>query len=170
MNKKGDIIGSTRETAIFSPWWWLLAAVLISVVAAILLFLNEDDFNGKTEDVVTQSEIVAINLSDEVVGSFESKTFVIVTSSKGEISEESYYKIFAKTEAGGYKMTKLPADQTIIYESGDNPHYEKITTFRQKDVKKWGKVVGTKLDDEAQKVTYKVYVPEGTVKTEYSIN
>lgn len=74
------------------------------------------------------------------------------------INEELYYQYIEELKNGGYQADKVKASITTVYYDNENP---RVDWYRKR--KKW-------LWIEKEEPFYKMYVPEGTISDEFSID
>lgn len=85
----------------------------------------------------------------------------------GSISEKETHKFYYKTPDGGYKNMSVPVESTTIYYTNEHPKIEIVTQY----TRYWKcNVCGEENYEQKVDNLYKIYVPEGTIAEEYSIN
>lgn len=94
--------------------------------------------------------IVAMGDNNQVNGEFYAR--------RGYIEENLYYQYMKKVSDGGYKAGKCKADATTLYYADDNFRVERF-----KKTKKW-------LWLECEAYYNKIYIPEGSITDEYSVD
>lgn len=98
--------------------------------------------------------IVALKDNSEINGKFSGGRYYI----RGYINEKSYYSYMVKLNNGGMVANKVPSDSTIIYEVDEN--------FR---VEWWVKSKNW-LGCKDEVYYWKIYIPKGSIITDYSID
>lgn len=84
----------------------------------------------------------------------------------GSISEKGTYKFYYKTPDGGYRSMTVPVESTTIYYTNEHPKIEIVTQY----TRYWKCNCGQENYEQKVDNLYKIYVPEGTIAEEYSIN
>lgn len=92
---------------------------------------------------------------------------VVDANISGSISEKETYKFYYKTPNGGYKNMSVPVESTTIYYTNEHPKIEIVTQY----TRYWKcNICGRENYEHQVDNLYKIYVPEGTIAEEYSIN
>ena len=124
-----------------------LGALIFGIIGTVNLYKEENhsSVNHGTE------RLLALQDEPGVKGKFY--------AGYGTIESELYY--FYIMDLGSYsKMGKIPANRTFIYETNDNFRVEWI-----KEEYHW-----LIFSDIPQDYTWRLYVPKGTIKTDYMID
>lgn len=77
---------------------------------------------------------------------------------RGNINEDLYYQYMVKLSSGGFVANKVKASNTTLYYDTDNYRVEWYTRS-----KKW-------LYFEIEETANKIYIPEGSITDQYSID
>lgn len=89
----------------------------------------------------------------------------------GSLNSEEYYYYYYKTSSNSYKLNKVEADKCEIIYTDDTPHID--TNVKVADKKASDScltlpfIVKLKTIDNDK---YKIYVPKGTITTDFSID
>lgn len=126
----------------------------IICILSMLLFIASGCMMEKQpwnlpEDPFSTEYIVAMNDSNQTNGRFYAR--------RGYIEENLYYQYMTKV-GSGYKAGKVKADSTILYYTDDDFRVE-----RYKKTRNW-------LWFEQEAYYYKIYIPEGSITDEYSVD
>lgn len=114
--------------------------------------VNRYAYSGTIEGTETASGFLLWYNSDENIS--------------GSISEKGTYKFYYKTPDGGYKSMSVPVESTTIYYTNEHPKIEIVTQY----TRYWKCNCGQENYEQKVDNLYKIYVPEGTIAEEYSIN
>lgn len=133
--------------------------VFVSAIASLIffgIFYNYKMSNVELVEVEDEIyEIIALDFESATGGSF----FI----GSGTIDSKMYYHFFIK-ESEGIKYTKASADEVFIVESIGTPRYVIFSNF----MKNSDDILYTpKRISISKKI---LYVPRGTIKTNYKIN
>ena len=121
----------------------------------------------KSQEVkVTTQDLVAIKDNSSIDGNKNRSIFYVT----GSIKEKAEYTYYYRLEDGGIKQGRINADSTTIYyvEDGKEPYLEITETTPYTDVYKKG--VYLRRDEGQTSITYKLYVPEGSVQNVYEFD
>lgn len=129
----------------------VVAGFLIMVCLCISSFLHEDSmFIEKTQE----TPIIALKDNQNISGHFYLMG--------GYVNEDLYY-YYAKETERGYKTEKVKADLCYIVYTEESPRIEQYTAT---GFKHWW----TYIYAFPNYASYTIYVPSGTVTTEYAID
>ena len=77
---------------------------------------------------------------------------------RGYINEDLWYQYMVDVGGGGYVANKVPSNGTTVYFDNENPRCEWYEVSQEWWIfKQWG-------------TRWKLYVPEGTIGSDYSID
>lgn len=146
----------------FEIWENTLILSFISIVVFACLYIVIGCWCTPTSECVPveswSQKIVSVSLDNDIEGDFCIGT--------GYIKDTLYYYYAYVTSDGGYKIDKVPVNSTTVYYVEDD---FKVVIYDyeypdNKTTRYWG-CAGDKIDRHS----YKMYVPEGTIVEEYSI-
>ena len=89
----------------------------------------------------------------------------------GYVGTEAYYYYYYQTKSGSYKANKIETDKCEIIYTNDTPHIDTIVQVPDEEQTKnwltlsWLLSIRTSFSDK-----YKIYVPEGTITDDFSID
>lgn len=160
-----------EEDELCMPFWGcILVPVVAYLIAAVMYMTNIKEC--ETPDVsITDCPLICAKDSTSITGNMSGGGSVIIWHVQGSVSEKSVYKYYYPLDDGGIKQGTIPAEDTIIYfiKEEERPHIETTVTttydlnYNNKPATRWE---GT----ERTKITYKLYVPEGSVTNEYEFD
>lgn len=158
IESSSDVLGLIFGAPFFGC---IVGGLLFLVVASV-----KTSHIAKTEEVVMHSNpIVALETSDQTEGEYSFAFFV----GSGYIGETKYYAYYKQLQDGDIIFEKVRADQTRINFS-DEPKivvYGKTYNYEEVKDNKWFSEEQRRSIDETKTV---IYVPEGTMKSNYKIN
>lgn len=105
---------------------------------------------------VKHIEIVSMQDNSNITGSF----FL----GCGSVNSEMMYSFYKKVD-DGFKFDTIPVDRATIKYTNDKPHIDVISSKLKKD--SWGNYFSLNI---VQKEKYIIYVPEGTIKMNYTLD
>lgn len=135
----------------------LVAMVTFGVIIIVSLII---DHNANKELVITDNKtIYAINDNSSIKG----QSFLF----SGYVKEELVYRMFVE-ENGGKKVDEIKSSNAIVYEEDENldRHIDTYEYTYTNNFIKWLLGKYTWWDDK----TYKIYIPKGSITTEYNID
>lgn len=126
----------------------------IFVISALFLIFGYVHIDNKEwtypEKPNATEHILSLNDNNLVQG----KTYI----HQGYIKEDLYYQYIVDVGKGGYKANKVPAKDTTLYYSKNNFRVE------------WYKKRKSWLWFEQEAPYYKIYIPNGSIETDYSVD
>lgn len=138
-----------------------------SIAFVVTSIMYNNNFRKcETPDIsITRNTIVCAKDNSSVTGN----VFGNILYVHGSISEQSMYKYYYLIEDGGIKQGSIPANSTTIYfvKPGEKAYLETIVTTEY-----WLNNNNTPATRcrESSNITYKLYVPEGSVTDVYEFN
>lgn len=144
----------------------VLTALLINIVCVVTIISSfKYTIDIKLSDEVKSSQSI-VNFKDnrDLQGGF----FI----GCGEVNTEQYYYYYYKTDKGSYKASKIKADDCEIIYTNDTPHIDTIVQVPDEEQTKnwltlsWMLSIRTSFSSDK----YKIYVPEGTITDDFSID
>ena len=140
---------------------FLLIIVCISTIILSVKYTNEIKLS---DEVKSSQNIVNIKDNRDTEGGF----FI----GCGEINAKQYYYYYYKTDSDSYKVNKINVDDCeIIYTKG-TPHIDTIVkTADEKSTENWLTLtpnLSLRISTAGEK--YKIYIPEGSITTDFSID
>lgn len=127
----------------------MIILILNTIVFSFVFDLNET--SAVSETPYTIEQIVAIKDNSQIEGKIYLR--------RGYISETMYYNYLAETSDGGYVSERVATSNAILYIDNDNPRVEWYSNTQT-----WW------VFYRESKPTCKIYVPDGTIANDYSIN
>lgn len=131
----------------------IIALIVLFVVAMMIssvLYQHNDDFN---EEFSHSFSIYAL----------EDNTAYILSRYSSE-SRERYH--FLRKMNGGYKSGYIPASESYIYETSEQP---RIEVYHKKVDKEWVNKIHGYLSDGFEQ-TYRIYVPDNSIKYDFNVD
>lgn len=125
----------------------LVISYLMLLIGTIIL--NTQDWIYDKEPWYTE-KIVSMSDTNMLSGRFYLR--------RGYLDEELYYQYMEELKNGGYQADKVKASITTIYYDNENP---RVDWYKKR--KKW-------LWFETDEPFYKMYVPEGTIADDFTID
>lgn len=90
----------------------------------------------------------------------------------GEVNTEQYYYYYYKTDKGSYKASKIKADDCEIIYTKDTPHIDTIVKSADEKATEnpltFEPLLSLRISGTGEK--YKIYVPEGSITTDFSVD
>ena len=141
-------------------------AFIIAAIIGILVDTRNFEEEKSQEVKVTTLNLVAAKDNYRINGNMQRSIFYVT----GSISEKAEYTFYYQLEGGGIKQGRINADSTTIYyvEDCEEPHLEIIETTPYKAVYYKGEHY-SRLNGVTS-ITYKLYVPEGSVQNVYEFD
>ncbi len=140
---------------------FLLIIVCISTIILSVKYTNEIKLS---DEVKSSQNIVNIKDNRDTEGGF----FI----GCGEINAKQYYYYYYKTDSDSYKVNKINVDDCeIIYTKG-TPHIDTIVKTADKKATEnlltLTPNLSLRISTAGEK--YKIYIPEGSITTDFSID
>lgn len=134
-----------------------MMSIILSILLSILMFIVISS-TAKTQDYIYKEQTIMC-IADN--SSIEGAKFLF----SGYINEKQIYKTFVLNSDGSKSYKECDADNSKIYEDGEN----KIVTYGTKFT---NKIVIWLLNDEVQisQARYEIHIPENSITTEYNID
>lgn len=139
--------------------------ILLCIASIILMFkigwkskniLDQLDY---TSSIEYSQEIFAVKDNSDTSGSIRGGLFYTA----GYIGTDLYYYCVGERDGGKY-IIKFPAETSTIYECEDNFRVECWENYKQTKESLWV------IELRESVIYYKLYVPVGTMTTEFNIN
>ena len=147
------------------------AVCIIGIVAEVFIVcMPTDTSNTPTEEIQKwKNNLVAIRSGVRLEGSATGGlTFVVA-----DIGEEDVYTFFYETSDGGYKKGKINSSNVTIYETDEEEpsiiKYKRIYDELSLEDETKSEVDYTKDYGEEYDVWYEIFVPEGTIVRNFSL-
>ena len=144
----------------------VLTALLINIVCVVTIISSfKYTIDIKLSDEVKSSQSI-VNFKDnhDLQGGF----FI----GCGEVHTEQYYYYYYKTDKGSYKASKIKADDCEIIYTKDTPHIDTIVKSADEKATEnpltFEPLLSLRISGTGEK--YKIYVPEGSITDEFSID
>lgn len=143
-----------------------LTALLINIVCVVTIISSFNyTIDIKLSDEVKSSQnIVKFKDNRDLQGGF----FI----GCGEVNTEQYYYYYYKTDKGSYKASKIKADDCEIIYTKDTPHIDTIVKSADKKATEnpltFGPLLSLIISGTGEK--YKIYIPEGSITDDFSID
>ena len=144
----------------------VLTALLINIVCVVTIISSfKYTIDIKLSDEVKSSQSI-VNFKDnhDLQGGF----FI----GCGEVHTEQYYYYYYKTDKGSYKASKIKADDCEIIYTKDTPHIDTIVKSADEKATEnpltFEPLLSLRISGTGEK--YKIYVPEGSISDEFSID
>lgn len=124
-------------------------------IASIVFFFIGQIKCEKSEWIINKvpyatEKIVALNDNNLTSGRFYLR--------RGYFSEDLYYQYMVDVGNGGFKANKVKSDNAILYYDTENYRVE------------WYKKTKSWLYFEVEQIYHEIYIPEGSIATDYSID
>ena len=144
----------------------VLTALLINIVCVVTIISSfKYTIDIKLSDEVKSSQNI-VNFKDN---RDEQGSFFIGC---GEVHTEQYYYYYYKTDKGSYKASKIKADDCEIIYTKDTPHIDTIVKSADEKATEnpltFEPLLSLRISGTGEK--YKIYVPEGSITDEFSID
>lgn len=130
---------------------WVIISIFFGLMIGIPTTMIEEMEWGEPVKYVSH-EIVNLADNNEIEGKFSGRYV------RGYIGEKTTYHYYYKTYDGGMDLQKASADITKIYFTNDTPHAD------------WYKSERTYWWNTETKYFCKIYIPEGSMTTEFVID
>ena len=89
----------------------------------------------------------------------------------GYVGTEAYYYYYYQTKSGSYKANKIETDKCEIIYTNDTPHIDTIIQIPDEEqTKNWLTLSWLLSLQTSSNERYKIYVPEGSITDEFSID
>lgn len=145
----------------------VLTALLINIVCVVTIISS------------FKYTIIDIKLSDEVKSSQNIVNFKDNRDLQGgffigcgEVNTEQYYYYYYKTDKGSYKASKIKADDCEIIYTKDTPHIDTIVKSADEKATEnpltFEPLLSLIISATGEK--YKIYIPEGSITIEFSVD
>ena len=139
-NKKNIIMENLESIAIAV----LFELIVVGSIFCLISSIDKDIENSKKYYLTQTVKIKSLETSNTTEWHF--------LLGWGSMRNRTMYYVYVQNKDGGFKLENYPTDETIIYEISDDKQscleiYENKTKSMEK---------------------YKLYVPKGTIKTEYN--
>lgn len=90
----------------------------------------------------------------------------------GEVNTEQYYYYYYKTDKGSYKASKITADDCEIIYTKDTPHIDTIVKSADEKATEnpltFEPLLSLRISGTGEK--YKIYIPEGSITTDFQVD
>ena len=130
---------------------WVIISIFFGLMTGIPTTMIEEMEWGEPVKYVSH-EMVNLADNNEIEGKFSGRYV------HGYIGEKTTYHYYYKTYDGGMELQKAGADTTKIYFTDVTPHAD------------WYKSERTYWWNTETKYSCKIYIPEGTMTTEFTID
>ena len=146
------------------PAWHGFVGLVVGIAGAVILILSICVMFGKGEEktnvTITQvaTPLVSVYSDQYIAGSGNSLDFVIVTN--------DVYRYYYEVD-GGIRQGTVPADNTTIYYTDDAPYLAEVHKTVETHRELW---IIKSSDWRWQYVYYELYVPEGSVATQFKFD
>ena len=130
---------------------WIVLSLAMGMVAGIPTAMIDTVEWGEPVKYVSH-EIINLADNNEIEGKFTGRYV------RGYIGEKTTYHYYFKTYDGGMELQKAGSDNTKIYFTDEKPHAD------------WYKSERTYWKHTETKYSCKIYIPEGTLTTEFTID
>ena len=171
----------------------IVAISIVILICNLVYFLLEDEWHGKISLIVLLVALAANTIVDEHRNSVkytetvQSKTYNLVSlqdesqvssSIRGRryylyasINTDEVYNFYYETEDGGFKIGRIAAANSVVYEKDNcDPAVIEYTTYTKSKMNEtWQKILMLDVVKEEAK-SYKVYIPKGTITREYNLD
>lgn len=128
----------------------MIGLVTLSIFFVIISAVLDTHEGELSPEPISIEKIYALNDTSETYGSF----YLL----SGSYEEETYYSYITETKDGGKVLNKVPTCKCVVYEVNDS--------FRIETYKYTKNFLG--IEDFGEK--YKIYVPQGSITNEYTID
>lgn len=130
---------------------WVIISLAVGMCAGIPTAMIEEAEWGEPIKYISH-EIINLADNNEIEGKFTGRYV------RGYIGEKTTYHYYFKTYDGGMELQKAGSDNTKIYFTNEKPHAD------------WYKSERTYWWNTETKYFCKIYIPEGTLTTEFTID
>lgn len=152
-----DIFNKTFDTIISTIRNLLISLLFSFILTGIIWGIGYSNLDIE-EKITSQYDLVSLDTNEDVNGNL---TIFFVGS--GYISEDLYYHFFYNTSRG-IKYEKIRAEQCYIIETNDKPKFVKYGMYPSDPTDFFYD------EDEVRSGRKVLYIPKGTIKTNYKVN
>ncbi|RGI08577.1 hypothetical protein DXD22_04700 [Ruminococcus sp. TF12-19AC] len=140
---------------------------IASVITFFIIASKSVSYTGNikmSEKIESTQKIVNLKDNRDTKGHFFIGT--------GYVGTETYYYYYYQTKSGSYKANKIETDKCEIIYTNDTPHIDTIVQVPDEEQTKnwltlsWMLSIRTSFSSDK----YKIYVPEGTITDDFSID
>lgn len=134
-------------------------------------YITKDYYNVFEETMELEQIVTDSHYEGKIEGNLETSSFFIwhstSTNTEGSLEQREEYKYYYKTADGGYKKTSIPVENTTVYYITDGEPY--VEVWRQYGNYTVCSVCGERAGYDWTCNFYKLYVPQGSIAEEISI-
>ena len=140
---------------------------LMSIGAFMVVTCKSVSYTGNikmSEKIESTQKIVNLKDNRDTKGHFFIGT--------GYVGTEAYYYYYYQTKSGSFKADKIRTDKCEVFYTKDTPHIDTIVQVPDEEQSKnwltlsWMLSIRTSFSSDK----YKIYVPEGTITDDFSID
>lgn len=147
------------------PFWIGFTVTVIAWIITGVIYIGHLEKTNDPDIAITTCDVLCAKDGSMTSGSFAGNIIYV----HGSSSEKSVYKYYYQQEDGGIKLGSISADNTTIYflEDGEVPHLETIATTWY--YINYNNNPATRCLERTN-ITYKLYVPEGSITNVYEFD
>lgn len=139
---------------------------IASIITFFIIASKSVSYTGNikmSEKIESTQKIVNLKDNRDAKGHF----FIGI----GYVGTETYYYYYYQTKSGSFKADKIRTDKCEVFYTKDTPHIDTIIQIPDEEqTKNWLTLSWLLSLQTSSNERYKIYVPEGTITDDFSID